>query len=91
MATTQSMLDKIAGHQRHIAEAYGLSLAQARWLLATVAFHGMAVADTVYSVADREPAVDTDRAEEETEMEGELSQGMHALVIGALAMLEDEG
>lgn len=89
MAATQSMLDKIAGHQRHIAEVYGMSMEQARWLLATVAFHGMAVADTVYSVAGREPAVDADRAEEETEMEVEISQGMQALIIGALVMLED--
>lgn len=89
MAATQSMLDKISEHQRHIAEAYCMSMEQARWLLATVAFHGMAVADTVYSVAGREPAVDADRAEEETEMEAELTQGMHALIIGALVMLED--
>lgn len=89
MATTQSMLDKIAGHQRHIAEAYGLSMEQARWLLSTVAFHGMAVADTVYSVAGREPSVDADRADEETEMEAELGQGMDALIVGAMVILED--
>lgn len=88
LAATQSMLDKIAGHQRHIAQAYGMSMEQARWLLATVAFHGMAVADTVYSVAGREPVVDADRAMEEAEMEEELGQGMQALIIGALAMLE---
>ncbi len=89
LAATQSMLDKIAGHQRYIARVYGMSMEQARWLLATVAFHGMAVADTVYSVAGREPAVDADRTVEEAEMEVELAQGMQALIIGALAMLED--
>ena len=88
LATTQPMLDKIVGHQRHIAQAYGLSEDQSRWLLATVTFHCMAVADTVYSVAGREPVVDADRAAEEAEMEVELDQGMQALVTGALAMLD---
>lgn len=88
LAATPSMLDKIAGHQRHIAQAYGMTMDQARWLLATVAFHGMAVADTVYSVAGREPVVGAERAMEEAEMELELGQGMQALIIGALAMLE---
>lgn len=90
LAATQRMLDKIAGHQRHIAQAYGLLMDQSRWLLATVAFHSMAVADTVYSVAGREPVVNADRAAEEAEMEVELEQGMRALVVGALAMLEDD-
>lgn len=89
LAATQAMLDKIAEHQSHIAQAYGMSMAQARWLLATVAFHAMAVADTVYSVAGREPAVDADRLAEEAEMEVELAQGMRALVVGALSLLQE--
>lgn len=89
LAATQPMLDKIAEHQRHIAQAYGIPMEQARWLLATVAFHGLAVADTVYSVAGREPVVDAVRAVEEAEMAAELDQGMQALIVGALAMLED--
>lgn len=88
LAATQPMLDKIVGHQQHIAQAYGLSQDQSRWLLATVTFHCMAVADTVYSVAGREPVVDADRAAEEAEMEVELDQGLQALITGALAMLE---
>jgi len=89
LAATPSMLDKIVGHQRHIAQAYGISMDSARWLLAEMAFHGMAVADTVYSGAGLEPVVDADRAAEEAEMAQELAQGMHALIIGALAMLEN--
>ncbi|MGE0808836.1 MAG: TetR/AcrR family transcriptional regulator [Burkholderiaceae bacterium] len=89
LAATQPMLAKIDGHQSHIARAYGISKEQARWLLATVAFHCIAVADTVYSVAGREPVVNADRAAEEAEMEVELVQGMHALIVGALAMLEE--
>ena len=50
LAATQPMLDKIVGHQRHIAQAYGISMEHARWLLTTVAFHCLAVADTVPGV-----------------------------------------
>lgn len=89
LAATPSMLAKITEQQRHIADAYGISREQSRILLATVAFHGMAVADTVYSVAGLEPVVDAERAAEESEMEGELDQGMQALILGLLAMLED--
>lgn len=88
-AATQPMLEKITGHQRHIAHAFGIPEEHARWLLATVAFHGIAVADTVYSVAGRDLAGEAERAAEEAEMEAELVQGMHALIVGALALLED--
>lgn len=58
-----------------------------RWLLATVAFHCIAVADTVYSAATREPLLGADRAAEEAEMETELIQGTQALITGALVMI----
>ncbi|MFK0377781.1 TetR/AcrR family transcriptional regulator [Pandoraea sp. NPDC090278] len=89
LAATEPMIAKIVGHQRHIAEAYGISTEQARWLLATVAFHCMAVADTVYSVAGQEPVVGAERAAEEAEMEIELDQGIQALIVGVLAMMDD--
>ncbi|MFF7065537.1 TetR/AcrR family transcriptional regulator [Pseudomonas sp. NPDC008258] len=88
LAATEAMIDKINDHQAHIAQAYGLSLEQARWLLSTVAFHGFAVADTVYTVSGREPLLDADRAGEESEMEVELNEGMQALIVGVLVMLE---
>ncbi|MGE8347685.1 MAG: TetR family transcriptional regulator [Pseudomonas helleri] len=90
LAATQPMLAKIDDHQSHIAQAYGLSKESARWLLATVAFHGIAVADTVYSVTGREPVLEAERAAEEAEMEAELEQGMHALIVGALVLLEQD-
>jgi len=90
LAATQPMLAKIDDHQSHIAQAYGLSKERARWLLATVAFHGIAVADTVYSVTCREPVLESERAAEEAEMEAELEQGMHALIVGALVLLEQD-
>ncbi|MFF7860117.1 MULTISPECIES: TetR/AcrR family transcriptional regulator [unclassified Pseudomonas] len=88
LAATEAMIDKINDHQAHIAQAYDLSLEQARWLLSTVAFHGFAVADTVYTVSGREPLLEADRAGEESEMEVELLEGMQALIVGALVMLE---
>ena len=87
LAATQPMLAKIDGHQTHIAQVYGIPKTQARWLLATVAFHGMAVADTVDTAAGQEPVLETDRAAEEAEMEAELAQGMQALIVGALAIV----
>lgn len=87
-AATEPMLAKIDEHQRHITDTYKISREHARWLLATVTFHSIAVADTVYSVAGKEPSVQADRAVEEAEMEEELIQGIHALIVGALAMLE---
>ncbi|WP_432454685.1 MULTISPECIES: TetR/AcrR family transcriptional regulator [unclassified Agarivorans] len=89
LAATQPMITKIDEHQNHIAGSYDLSKEQARWLLATVAFHCIAVSDTVYSVADREPIENADRDAEESEMEQELIRGMHALIVGALVMLEN--
>lgn len=89
LAATPHMLAKIDEHQSHIAGIYGIPKPQARWLLATVAFHCLAVADTVYSVAGKEPATEADRIAEETEMEAEFVQGMHALIVGVLAMHEE--
>lgn len=91
LAATDAMIAKIDGHQRHIAETYAISREQARWALATVAFHGMAVADTVYSVAGREPGVDAERSTEEAEMEVELEEGMLALIVGVLARIDTGG
>ena len=87
-AATPDILEKIRNHQRHVAAAYGLGEEQARWLLSTLAFHCMAVAETVYSVAQLEPVTSTAREQEEAEMEQELQQGMLALIVGALATLE---
>ena len=88
-AATQSMLTKIDEHQSHIAQVYGITKAQARWLLATVAFHGIAVADTVYSVTGQ-PVEEAQRLAEEIEMEAELDRGMRALIVGALVLMDEE-
>lgn len=89
LAATQPMLAKIDEHQSHIAQVYGITKAQARWLLATVAFHGIAVADTVYSVTGQ-PVEEAQRLAEEIEMEAELDLGMRALIVGALVLMDEE-
>ena len=89
LAATQPMLAKIDEHQSHIAQVYGITKAQARWLLATVAFHGIAVADTVYSVTGQ-PVEEAQRLAEESEMEAELDRGMRALIVGALVLMDEE-
>ncbi|ASK21277.1 MULTISPECIES: TetR/AcrR family transcriptional regulator [unclassified Halomonas] len=89
LAATQPMIEKIHEHQAHIAEIYEISQLQARWLLATVAFHCFAVADTIYSVMGQEPVEAVDHAVEEAELEAELEQGIQALIAGAIAMLDD--
>ena len=89
LAATQPMLAKIDEHQSHIAQVYGIAKEQARWLLATVAFHGIAVADTVYSVTGQ-PVEEAQRLAEEIEMEAELDRGMRALIVGALVLMDEE-
>ena len=91
-AATPPMLAKISEHQRQIAQIYDLPQQQARWLLATVAFHCIAVADTLYSVASDaasdDPASAAARQQETAEMEAEFIQGMQALIVGALTLLQ---
>lgn len=87
MAATPAMLEKIDAHQTHIAQAYGISKEQSRWLLATVTFFCIAAADTVYSAARLEPVIAADLAQEEGEMEAEFMQGTQALIVGALTLL----
>ncbi|ENU60561.1 TetR/AcrR family transcriptional regulator [Acinetobacter sp. RIT698] len=89
MASTPSMITKIKKHHHQVAAAYSLSEKQAGWLNATIAFHCIAVADTIYSVAGKEPIKDTQRAAEEAEMEAEFIQSMEALIIGALTMINE--
>jgi len=79
-AATGAMLDKISQHHLEVARGYALSHDAARWLLTTIAFHCIAVADTVYAVsADDHP--------EQAELEREFGTGMQALIVGALASI----
>jgi len=76
-AATASMLAKINQHHCEAARVFGLKQEQARWLLTTIAFHCIALADTVYSI-------EGSSAEDDAALEQEFAKGMHALIIGAL-------
>ncbi|ELC7363262.1 TetR/AcrR family transcriptional regulator [Stenotrophomonas maltophilia] len=78
---TASMLEKIASHQAHVADVFGLPVDKARWLLATIAFYCIAGADTIYAIAD----------DEEGQVITEFKLGMRALVIGSLQLVEADG
>ena len=64
-----------------MVHAYQLPKQRARWLLSTVAFHCVALADTVYA-----PAGEAWEDEDDQAIEAEFDLGMRALVIGVLAM-----
>lgn len=80
-ATTPAMLARIDAHQAQVAHAYQLPKQRARWLLSTVAFHCVALADTVYA-----PAGEAWEDVDDQAIEAEFDLGMRALVIGVLAM-----
>lgn len=84
MAATEPMLEKIDRHQTHIAEAFGISKSQSRWLLATVTFFCISAADTIYSAVNRDPSLSADQQAEQLELEQEFMQGVGALIEGAL-------
>lgn len=88
--TSAPMMEKIHSHQQLIADNYHIAPEQARWLLATIAFHCISVADTLYSVLKQDTGAQTDLAVEESEVEAEFAQGMYALIIGALSMLDGD-
>lgn len=80
-ATTPAMLARIDAHQEQVARAYQLPKERARWLLSTVAFHCVALADTVYA-----PAGDAWEEDDDAAIEAEFDLGMRALIVGTLAM-----
>jgi len=84
MAATEPMLEKIDRHQIRVAEAFGISKSQSRWLLATVTFFCISAADTIYSAVNRDPSLSADQQAEQLELEQEFMQGVGALIEGAL-------
>lgn len=84
-ASTSNISDKIMAHQQQVAAVYGLSQMNARWLLSTVAFHCIAVADALYPWESEDA-----RQADEAEVETEFYQGMKALIVGALTLLKQK-
>jgi len=50
-----AMLDKVAAHHQDVAHAFRLPLAQVQWLLSTVTYHSVAVADTLLPLPTQVP------------------------------------
>lgn len=77
---TPDMMRKIVQHQEDLADVRDLSFAQARWLLLTVGFHCVAVADTVMP---RPKGVHDDT------IDPYHIDGIRALVSGAISILPE--
>lgn len=86
-ASTPQITAKIGEHHKQVADVYGIPENRARWIVATVAFHCIAVADTIYSAAENDSGLDLGHVADEAEVEAEFSQGMNALIVGALFIL----
>jgi len=81
---TAGMLRRIQAHHQAFAQTHGLSESRAAWLLNTVAYHCVALADTVYTA---------DPAQQDLpaylQAEASFDRGMRALVCGAIASVDD--
>jgi len=90
-AATQRMLDKIDAHHRAVSRAFAIPKKQASWLLSTIAFHCIAVADMIHATSAAAPASETKatHTRDSAVMEREFTRGMQALIIGALALLRE--
>lgn len=88
---TRAITEKIVVHQEELARACSISFAQSRWLLLTIAFHSVAVADTVLpnvpSGDSGQPASCTDGTG--SAIDPEHVNGIRALIKGALAILPE--
>jgi len=88
-AATPSMMAKINAHHCLVGRTFGLPKAKARWVLSLVAFHCIAVADTVYSTGDDPTANAAKNQADHAEIEADFELGMRALIAGALLQLEN--
>lgn len=85
---TTQMIAHIRQHHVEFQRVHGLTLPQTAWLLSTVAFHCIALADTVYS---RQQSDGIERSPiEQQKMDASYERSMEALIKGALMMCRDE-
>ncbi|MBK4214305.1 TetR/AcrR family transcriptional regulator [Paracoccus caeni] len=86
---TRAMIDKIVAHQEEMTRICGITFAQSRWLLLTIAFHCVAVADTVLPKIDMDCNQDLDRPDGASAIHAEHRNGIRALIVGSLAILDE--
>jgi AcrR family transcriptional regulator len=84
---TPAMMDKIRAHQQSAATCYGLPLEKARWALFTVAYHCVAVADTILPKSPvHEPL--SSYPGTSTLIPDEYARGIDALILGILTLID---
>lgn len=84
---TPAMLARILDHHAQVASAYAIPTETAGWLLSTVAYHCIALADTVYAC----PAgFGTGLLASDAALHEEFDLSMQALIIGALQMASQQ-
>ncbi len=87
---TPAMTARIEEHHAQVARVFGIARAKARQTLVMVAFHCIAVADTVYATPDAPHASCEENSADSAEIEAEFETGMRALIAGALLQIESE-
>ena len=90
-AATPAMTARIDEHHARVARAFGISKEDARQTLAMVAFHCIAVADTVCATPEAPHASEQENSADRAEIEADVERGMRALIAGALLRLNAPG
>ena len=90
-AATPAMTARIDEHHAQVARAFGISKEDARQTLAMVAFHCIAVADTVCATPEALHASEQENSADRAEIEADFERGMRALIAGALLRLNAPG
>lgn len=84
---TPAMLARILDHHAQIASAYAIPTETAGWLLSTVAYHCIALADTVYArPADTAAPLPHTAPASAAAQDAAFALSMQALIIGALQL-----
>ena len=86
-AATPAMTARIDEHGAQVERAFGISKEDARQTLAMVAFHCIAVADTVCATPEAPHASEQENSADRAEIEADFERGMRALIAGALLRL----
>jgi len=92
---TPSMMAKIAAHQERIAEGYGVSITRSRWILFTISYHCVALADTVHADGANDDVPPLEQPGKVPAafagIDPEHALGVRALIVGALAVIGAAG
>lgn len=85
---TAPMMDKIRAHQHEVAAGYCLPFTSAQWALFTVAYHCVAVADTILPAPMQDSCAQREAFQR---IPDDYAKGIAALILGILAVLDNDG